>query len=255
MLKKTFIVMLMVVSVLMVYQTKAAETEVFRVAVASNFNSTLKQLRTDFRKKSGLNFTISQASSGKLYAQIMHGAPYDIFLSADEASADLLKKNGMASDTFEYAQGQLVFISNDKHDAGCADSLLKAVSEHAGRELAIANPKIAPYGLASKEVLERMGLWNVSRPAMLMGENILQTYQYVSAGGVAAAFIAKSLLTVRLSEQYCIWSVPQKWYHPVRQKLAVINKTSVKPAVKAFVSYIRSADAKKIIKKNGYLVH
>lgn len=255
MLKNILTGMLTFVVSLIAYQANASEPEVFRVAVASNFASTLKQLRTDFKQKSGFDFTISQASTGKLYAQITHGAPYDLFFSADELSADLLKKNGVASGSFEYAQGQLVFITNDKLSAGCTQTLAKAITEHAGSRVAIANPKIAPYGRASKQALENMGLWDVTRPGLVMGENILQAYQFISAGGAGSGFIAKSLLTARQSEKYCIWLVAQKLYQPVRQKVAIIKTKAEKAAVKAFVSYIKSTAAKNIIKKNGYFVH
>lgn len=229
----------------------ATELPPVRVAVASNFSLTLKKLVKEFEEKSEYTVSISQASTGKLFAQIVHGAPYDIFFAADEKRPEILIKKNLASKEMMYAQGQLVMLARESLGADCK-SVLDEISLN---KLAIANPKIAPYGRAAKDVLISLGKWESIRPKLVMGENILQTYQFLLSGSVDAGFIAKSLV-VNSNElaTYCQWHVPARLYKAIKQKAVVLKRSGDNLAVKSFFNYIQSDKAKKIIRSNGYRI-
>lgn len=227
-----------------------------RVAVASNFKYTLLKLAADFKVKTDHDLVVSSASSGKLFAQIVHGAPYDVFLSADEKRADLLiaEKIASADSAYVYALGKLVLISNIESGHDCKEVLIS----HHLRRLAIANPKIAPYGLAAKQVLDKLGFWQQLQSRLVMGENISQTFQFVYTKNADAGFVARSILNMPMIntggeiEHACLWNVPVELYSPIKQKLAVLNKVKNKRATQAFVQYLKSDSAREIILTTGY---
>lgn len=225
--------------------------ESVHVAVASNFSATMKSLKLSFETFTGHKVTVSSASTGKLFAQIVHGAPYDIFFSADVARADLLVKKGLAERSSVYAQGQLIYVAKNIEQKNCRASLRMKSN---GR-LALSNPKTAPYGFAAREVLINLGLWDGLRARIVMGENVLQTYQFVVTGSAQAGFIAKSTTVVSKElADYCQWNVPENLYQPVRQKMVLLNRSEKNTAVREFFRYINSEMAKTIIKENGYIV-
>jgi molybdate transport system substrate-binding protein len=221
------------------------------VAVASNFKYTLQKLAADFKIKTGHGLLISSASSGKLFAQIIYGAPYDVFLSADEKQVDLLIKKQIANieSAYIYALGKLVLLSNVK-DTGDCRNILNSKQLH---RLAIANPALAPYGAAAEQVLKKLGLWQQLQPRIVMGENIAQTLQFVSTKNAAAGFVAQSMLNMdKEIDSACIWNVPADMYSPIKQKMVLLNRAKDKSAAQEFVQYMRSAAAKEIIKSTGY---
>jgi len=226
------------------------------VAVASNFKHTLQKLAADFKQRSGHDVRISNGSSGKLFAQIKHGAAFDIFFSADEKLPDLLveAKLAGAESAKVYALGKLMLLSNVTHENAC-NEILRSQQLN---KLAIANPKIAPYGLAAKQVLQKLDLWQVLQQKLVMGENIAQTLQFVLTKSAAAGFVAQSLLQVaesNLTEEMaatCIWQVPTDLYAPIKQKMVLLNKANNKLSAQAFLQYIHSDAAKNIIKSSGY---
>lgn len=221
------------------------------VAVASNFAHTLHALAKDFESKTGHQLRISSASTGKLYTQINHSAPFDVFLAADEHRPDLLIANGKATADLSrtYAIGKLVFISNIKDKQTCQDVLASSSL----KRLAIANPKTAPYGLAARQTLERLQYWKAIKSRLVTAENIAQTLQFVSTGNASAGFVAQSMLLQGTKiNTACQWPVPAEMHDPIKQKMLVLAKSSNKPAVKAFWLYMQSDDAKKIIKSSGY---
>ncbi len=221
------------------------------IAVASNFSHTLRSLAEDFESKTGHQLRVSSASTGKLYTQINHGAPFDIFLAADERRPDRLISEGKATAELSqtYAIGKLVFISNIKPIKNCLDVL----DSPSLKRLAIANPKTAPYGLAAKQTLEKLQLWKTLKPKLVTGENIAQSLQFVSTGNASAGFVAKSMLLqgaeINVS---CEWDVPANMHEPIKQKMLVLARASNKPAAKAFWQYMQTDDAKTIIKNSGY---
>ncbi len=229
----------------------SASADEIHVAVASNFKYTLQKLADAFKEKTGHDLVISSASSGKLFTQIIHGAPYDVFLSADEKRVDLLIEEHMAADknAYVYALGRLVLYSNLEQSADCKTILHSSRLRH----LAIANPKIAPYGAAAKQVLEKLGLWQQLKPRLVMGENIAQTFQFVSTGNAQAGFIARSMLDMgEINDHACIWDIPTDMYSKINQKMVALKRSKKKIPVEAFMRYIRSAEARAIIRANGY---
>ena len=221
------------------------------IAVASNFSHTLRSLAEDFESKSNHQVRISSASTGKLYTQINHGAPFDIFLAADEHRANKLISEGkaMAELSRVYAIGKLVFISNIEPEKNCQDVLNSPLL----KRLTIANPKTAPYGLAAQQTLEKLRLWKTLKPKLVTGENIAQSLQFVSTGNASAGFVAKSMLlkNAKISTA-CEWDIPANMHQPIKQKMLVLTSASNKPATKAFWQYMQSDDAKTIIKNSGY---
>ena len=223
-----------------------------RVAVASNFRITLQQLAPHFKEITGHDLIISSASSGKLYAQIMYGAPYDVFLSADEKYADMLVANNIASadSAYIYALGKLVFVSNIENENECKQVMKSPYL----RRLAIANPKISPYGLAAKQVLNNLDLWQGLKSHVVMGENIAQTFQFVATGNADAGFVAQSMLELTMFDDTyaCLWRIPTDLYSPIKQKMVVLNKAKNNKVVEEFVRYIKSNDARNVIVATGY---
>jgi len=221
------------------------------IAVASNFSRTLQLLAKDFESKTNHRILISSASTGKLYTQINHGAPFDIFLAADEHRPNLLVSEGKATAELSqtYAIGKLVLISNIKSEKTCRDVL----DNSSLKRLAIANPATAPYGLAAKQTLEKLQLWQILKPKLVTGENIAQSLQFVSTGNATAGFVAQSMLMhVTKVNTICKWEVPAEMHEPIKQKMLVLANASNKPAVKAFWQYMQSDEAKTIIKNSGY---
>jgi len=226
------------------------------VAVASNFKTTLQKLAADFKGKTGHELIISSASSGKLYAQIKHGAPYDVFLSADEKRVDLLLAENIAGaeSAYIYALGKLVLISNIApptvvNGQGCKQVLTSSQL----RWLAISNPDIAPYGLAAKQVIDKLGLWQRLRSRIVMGENIAQAFQFVSTKNAEAGFVAESMLRMAEQTEYvCTWHVPAELYSPIKQKMLLLKKAKGNLAANVFLLYMKSVEAKEIIKSAGY---
>ena len=221
------------------------------IAVASNFTYALQRLAADFKVSTGHDVRISSASSGKLFSQIIHGAPYDIFLSADEKRADLLIKKLKARDdsAHVYALGKLVLLSNIED----ADNCMNVLNSKQLNRLAIANPKIAPYGIAAEQVLHKLGLWHHLRSRIVMGENIAQTFQFVFTKNAQAGFVARSMLNMgRKIDTACIWDVPADMYSPIKQKMVLLDKARGKDAAQAFLRYMKSAQAEEIIKAAGY---
>lgn len=235
----------------LVLMSEVSKADIVRVAVASNFSATLKRLVAGFEAENNHKVLISSASTGKLFAQIVRGAPFDIFFSADARRADLLLKKNIAISSELYAKGQLVYIAQAVKQDQCFNNL---ASDKVNR-IAIANPKIAPYGFAAAEVLKKLGLWEAYRHRLLMGENILQTYQFIATGNVGAGFVARSTaIKSKELRGFCRWQVPANLHQPIKQKMAVLKKAGNKSVVQNFRKYIKSEKARKIILESGYAV-
>jgi molybdate transport system substrate-binding protein len=221
------------------------------VAVASNFAGALHQLAQRFEEKSGHKLRISSASTGKIYSQIKNGAPFDVFMSADEVHVDRLVKEGQADarDAAIYALGKLVFISNLAPAGKCQDVLSDARLKY----LAIANPSTAPYGAAARQVMEHLSVWEKLQPRLVLGENIAQTLQFVESTSANAGFVAKSMLIgEHVVKRACDWQVPDTFYTPIKQKMALLNRSRGNPAALSFWRFMHSAEAAAVIRDNGY---
>ena len=231
--------------------------ETLNVAVASNFTHTLKRLSVDFSQRTGHQLRISSASTGKLYTQIQHGAPFDVFLAADEKHPELLVQQNKADpdSAIVYATGRLMLMSNID-PTGFANGDCQAVLTSARlKRLSIANPRTAPYGLAAKQVLQKLELWQRVQPLLVRGENIAQTLQFVSTMNAEAGFVAKSMLNINKSiVPACTWDIPASLYSPINQKMVLLGKAHYKSSARAFLEYIQSASARTIIASSGYVV-
>lgn len=240
---------------LCLFITLEAAADTLIVAVASNFAGTLQKLADRFKETSGHEVLISSASTGKIYAQIKNGAPFDIFMSADETHVDKLVREGQieANPTAIYAIGRLVFISNIAPvvaSAGkCQDVLAAAKLKH----VAIANPQSAPYGAAAQQVMQHLGVWDKLQSQLVMGENIAQTLQFVASTSADAGFVAKSsLMGDTAVARACEWEVPADLHTPLSQKMGVLKSAKNKPAVRAFWQFMQSVEASTIIRDGGY---
>lgn len=218
------------------------------IAVASNFAGPAAELARAFKeRRPGTKVELSAGASGKLYAQIVNGAPFDIFLSADVERPRKLEAEGHAvsGSRVHYAWGRLVLVGPGMKVGTDGPSVLaKGDFEH----LAIANPETAPYGLAAQQVLTKLGLWQRFEPRLVRGENITQAYQFVTSGGAELGFVALSLV---LADKGPRWEVPPTLHDPIQQD-AVLLAQAKHPLADDFMAYLESAEAKITIRASGY---
>jgi len=224
-----------------------------KVAVASNFYPAMKEIALQYELKQSQSsenhkIILISGSSGKHYAQIMNGAPFDIFFSADKVRPILLEKKGISESgsRFTYALGRLILWSS-------LDGFVEKDEQLYNNELrflAIANPKIAPYGVAAREALISINLWEDLQSKLVRGENIAQTFQFVNSGNAKLGFISYSQL---MNPNYPVvgsfWEVPQSMYKPIEQQAVLLKKSSL---AKDFLSFIESDESLNIISKYGY---
>ncbi|MGH1374605.1 MAG: molybdate ABC transporter substrate-binding protein [Cellvibrionaceae bacterium] len=228
--------------------------EVANVAVASNFSTPMKALVTQFEQNYSGKIRASYASSGKLFAQIQHGAPFHVMLSADEKiPAALVEKNlAEESSRFTYAIGALVFWSPNSDDALLARRRLMSMKFD---RLALANPKHAPYGRAAIETLRVLGLEAMTKKRRVTGENIAQTYHFVSTGNAETGFVARSqLATSQLASSSNTWLVPSEYHSAIKQDAVLLRRGRNNRLAIDFLRYLRSESALEIIRQYGYHV-
>lgn len=230
----------------------AAGADEVQLAVAANFSAPVKQIAADFEKETGHKATVSTGATGKFYAQIVNGAPFDILLSADDETPARLEKEGhaQAGTRFTYAIGKLVLWSAKP---GLVDAEGAVLKNGDFRHLAVANPKVAPYGAAAIETLTALGLLDRWQPKFVIGENIAQTHQFVASGNAELGFVALSQVMKdgRIAEGSG-WQVPARLYSPIRQDAALLARGKDNKAAVAFLDYLRGARAKAVIRGFGY---
>lgn len=223
------------------------------VAVAANFTDAANDLARAFNEDTGHSVRISTGSTGKLYAQIRHGAPFDVFLAADGKRPGLLVEEGLAraDSRFTYAVGRLALWSPDGDlISGDGPTILR---EGKFRHLAIASPKLAPYGAAAKQTLEALGLWDELSPRLVQGENIGQTFQFVATGNAELGFVALSqVMSPHLADKGSRWEVPGDLYDPVRQDAVLLKHGGDNDAARAFLAFLRGDKARALITSYGY---
>lgn len=221
------------------------------VAVAANFTAPMKQIAADFEKDTGHKAVISFGATGKFYAQIKNGAPFEVLLSADdETPAKLIQENAaVAGSVFTYAVGKLVLWSPQPAIVdGSGEVLKKGGFTH----IAIANPKTAPYGTAAVATMKALGVLGAVEPKFVVGENITQTYQFVSTGNALLGFVALSQVLVDGKITGSSWVVPAKLYPPILQAAVILNKGKGKPAAEAFMKFLKTDKARAVIQSYGY---
>lgn len=220
-----------------------------RLAVASNFKAPAAEIVREFEKRTGRLVTVSLGSTGKHYAQISNGAPFDLFLAGDSERPERLEGEGIAVEgtRFTYATGKLVLWSADP---GFVDDEGKVLESGEFSKIAIANPELAPYGRAAEEVLRKRGLWDRLANAVVRGENIGQTYQFVASGNAEMGFVSYSQIIGSDGDpEGSFWEVPRELYTPIEQQTVLLKET---PGGREFLEFLASSDAKKIIRKYGY---
>jgi len=222
-----------------------------RAAVAANFTAPAQMIAEQFHADSGHRLKLSFGSTGKFYSQIKAGAPFDVLLAADDETPTKMGKEGLADPAgeFTYAIGKLVLWSKQPGFVDGKGHVLQGKFA----KLAIANPKLAPYGLAAQETLESLGLWSGIRNRVVMGESISQTMQFAATGNADLAFIALSQ-TIKDGKpiEGSSWLVPKQLYNPIRQDAIVLAKPQDKAAAEAFLKYLKSEKAVAIIRSYGY---
>ena len=230
-----------------------ARAEYALVAVAANFAEVIEDLKPVFERPSGHRLEATTGSTGKLYAQIKAGAPFHILLSADAKTPARLEAEGaaVAGTRFAYAIGRLTLWSSDPgritRDGGtdlAADDV---------RHIAIANPDLAPYGSAAREALKSLGLWDTLQGKIVMGQNIGQTHSMVATGNAQIGFVALcAVLSPRAPAKGSRWDVPQHLYAPIRQDAILLQAGAGNEAARAFLGFLKSAQARRIIERYGY---
>lgn len=223
-----------------------------KIAVASNFAAPAKALITAFSASSGHRYALSSSSSGKLYAQISNGAPFDLLLSADQKTPQQLIDEGLASaaSRFTYAQGTLVLWSAEPATLGDGETVLRAGNF---RHLAIAAPDLAPYGKAAEQTLAALGLSDALKAKLVTGENIAQAHQFAASGNAELGFIAWSqVMKDGQLTSGSVWVVPTELYQPIRQDAVLLNTGADNEAAKAFLTFLKSEAALAIMDSYGY---
>ena len=229
-----------------------ARADEVQVAVAANFTAPMQAIASAFERDTGHKAVLAFGATGKFYAQIRNGAPFEVFLAADDETPAKLEKEQMAvpGTRFTYAIGKLVLWSAQE---GLVDPQGEVLKKGDFKHLAVANPKTAPYGAAALEALQRLGVLENLRPRFVQGENIAQTYQFVLTGNAELGFLALSQIYKdgRISAGSA-WMVPANLYAPIRQDAVILGKGQNKPAARALLDYLKGEKARAIIKSYGY---
>lgn len=223
-----------------------------KVAVASNFAQPLAAIAAVFEKNTGHTVSVSTASTGKLYAQIRHGAPFDVLLSADDEAPARLEAEGQGvpGSRFTYATGVLLLWSPDPAGVDVEGRVLR---QPGGGKIAIANPKLAPYGRAAQEALTALGLDDHLKTRFVMGENIGQTFQFVASGNATLGLVAASqVMSNGRLKSGSAWAVPARLYAPIRQDAILLKTGANNAAAQAFLRMLREPAARAIIQSYGY---
>jgi molybdate transport system substrate-binding protein len=230
----------------------AVQADEVQVAVASNFTAPIQAIAADFEKDTGHKLVAAYGATGQFYTQIKNGAPFEVFLAADDATPARLDSEGdtVKGSRFTYAIGTLALWSAK---AGYVDSQGQVLKDNAFEHLSIANPKTAPYGLAATQVLEKLGLTGQLKGKMVEGQNITQAYQFVSTGNAELGFVA-------LSQIYkdgkvtsgSAWIVPAQLHDPIKQDAVILNRGRDNAAAVALMDYLKGPKAAAIIQTYGY---
>jgi molybdate transport system substrate-binding protein len=215
----------------------------------------MDKIKILFEQTSTHHLQISSGSTGKLYAQIKNGAPFDIFLAADKARPLLLMQEGLAEGAQSYADGRLVLWSgNVALKNKTAEECLQSFKAMNFSRLAIANPKTAPYGLAAETFLQKNNLWSAVQSKLVRGENIGQVLQFSRSGAVDFSLLALAQLQDKKAPvASCTYTVPQDQHEPIEQYAVIIKNTAQKKAAEEFLLFLKSDKIKQLIRSQGYM--
>lgn len=232
----------------------SAQADVAQVAVAANFAEPIKAVAAELHKATGHTLAVTLGGTGKLYAQIRNGAPFDVLLAADSDTPARLERDGLAQpgSRFTYATGRLVLWSSDAQRVDAQGDVLK---QGRFQRLAYANPKTAPYGAAATEVMERLGLSAALAPKLVQGESIGQTMGFVATGNAELGFVALSqVLEGGKLKSGSMWLIPQTLYRPIHQDAVLLRHGAANPAASALLALLASPRIRELILSYGYTV-
>jgi len=235
--------------ILLLSPFSASAQEKISVAVAANFISTFKELAADFEGKAKIKVEGTFSSTGNLYTQIINGAPYDLFLSADEKRPAILHKDGLADQPFTYARGQVILWAANR-DFCKEDRWPNALKNERIKKIAIANPLTAPYGAAAKAALQKIGMWDVLQQKLVNAQDIAQSFQYANTFAVEAGFCALSATASPQGKSGCFYVITEA--PDIIQSACLLKRTKKRAAVEKFTAFLASTEAQKIKVKFGY---
>ncbi len=230
----------------------AAQAAEVSVAVAVNFSAPMQKIAALFEQDTGHKAVLAFGSTGRFYAQIKNGAPFQVLLAADDETPVKLEQEGwgVSGSRFTYAIGRLVLWSKQAAVVDDAGAVLKTAKFE---KLALADPKLSPYGLAAVQTLTQLGLWETLKPKFVQGENIAQTFQFVVTENARLGFVALSQVYAEgRIPQGSAWIVPESLHTPIRQDALVLKNGKNNPAAAALLHYLRSDKVRIIIRSYGY---
>jgi molybdate transport system substrate-binding protein len=236
---------------LLLFSLQVAQAEEATVAVAANFQPVLELLAEQYQEDSGHRLRISSGSTGKLYAQIMNGAPYDVLLAADRARPTRLGQRGLGigDSQFTYAMGRLALIA--AANGSILDDVTATLAQETVRAVAIANPALAPYGRAAREVLDALGVSASLQGRIVMGENVGQAYALVATGNADLGLVALSLAKSAGADRYL--AISSDLHAPIRQDAILLHRGASNPAATGFMTYLRDdPTARTLISAAGF---
>lgn len=218
------------------------------IAVAANFSATAGQIAEAFERGSGHDAELVSGATGKHFAQIVNGAPFDVLLAADRARPERLERQGHArpGSRFTYALGRLVLW---RPAAERLASSADALGADDFRHLALANPRLAPYGLAAQQTLEHLGLWERLQDRLVFGENVSQAFRFVDSGAAELGLVALSQVRAAGVEAGAWWAVPASHHAPIEQQAVLLSNA---PSAAAFIEFLRGEQARGLIEAAGY---
>ncbi len=219
------------------------------VAVAANFISPFKELSAGFEAKTKIKVEGTYSSTGNFYSQIVNGAPYDLFLSADENRPAILYKDGLADRPFVYARGQVILWAANKNFCQ-AKRWQAALKSEKITKIAVANPVTAPYGAAAKAALQKAGLWDSLQRKIVNAQDIAQSFQYAQISAVDAGFCALSAVASPEGKKGCFYTIPEA--PEIVQAACILTNTKNRVAVEKFISFLNSFEGRAIKVKFGY---
>jgi len=223
-----------------------------QVAVAANFTAPIQAIAKGFEADTGHKLVAAYGATGQFYTQIKNGAPFQVFLAADDTTPAKLESEGdtVKGSRFTYAVGTLALWSAKE---GYVDSKGQVLKDNQYQHLSIANPKAAPYGLAATQVLDKLKLTDATKAKLVEGQNITQAYQFVSTGNAELGFVALSqIFKDGKVTSGSAWIVPADLHDPIKQDAVILAKGKDSAAAKALVQYLKGPKAAAIIKSYGY---
>ena len=228
---------------------QAAAGESLTVALAANFALPMEEIAQEFQRESGIRLQTVISSTGRLYAQIKNGAPYDLFFAADELRPQLLFEEGLASEPVVYAGGRVV-LWTAKKELCALTTWQEALSGGSVGKIGIANLETAPYGKMAAEAIREIGLWDDVSPRLVYAGNVGQSFQYAAIGSVRLAFVANSHIATVTGKNGCFWQVPQA--KTIIQKACIIKRSAKQKPAEELLLFLRSARAQVILAQYGY---